>query len=129
MKTAQMTSSKYLKQDDIGDGKLVTVKGFKRENVAQESEPPEMKYLMGFDELEKPLVLNSTNIQLCERAFGSDETDDWIGKKIVLYVDHNVSFGGKVVGGIRVRAPKVKPGAAPEPAKPTVDQFDDDIPF
>ena len=127
MKTSQMTSSKYLKQDDIGDGKLVTVKGFKRENVAQEGEPPEMKYIMGFDELEMPLVLNSTNIQLAERAFGSDETDDWIGKKIVLYVDPNVSFGGKIVGGIRVRAPKGQ-GGKPAP-KPTVDDFDDSIPF
>ena len=129
MKTSQLTSSKYLKQDDIGDGKLCTVKGFKKENVAQEGEPPEHKWLMGFEELDKPLVLNSTNIQLAERAFGSDETDDWIGRQIVLYVDHNVSFGGKIVGGIRVRALKVKPGAAPEPAKPIVDQFDADIPF
>ena len=125
MKTSQMTSSKYLKQDDVGDGKLVTIKGFKRENVAQEGEPPEYKYIMGFEELEKPLVLNSTNIQLAERAMGSDETDEWIGKKLVLYVDPNVSYGGKIVGGIRVRAPKSSK-AAP---KPVVDELADDIPF
>lgn len=124
MKTSQMTSSKYLKQDDIGEGKLVTIAGFKRENVAQEGETPENKWTMTFEELEKPLVLNATNLQLCERACGSDETDDWIGQKIVLYVDPNVSFGGKIVGGIRVRKPKSPAGrvAAPQPT-------DDDIPF
>tara|TARA_R110000868_G_scaffold407530_1_gene689079 strand:- start:328 stop:714 length:387 start_codon:yes stop_codon:yes gene_type:complete len=128
MKTSQMTSSKYLKQDDVGDGKLVTIKGFKRENVAPEGEDQEMKYLMLFNELDKPLVLNATNIQLAERACGSDDTDDWIGKSLVLFVDPNVSFGGKIVGGIRVRAPKIKPGTQPAP-KPTVDPLDEDIPF
>ena len=127
MKTSQMTSSKYLKQDDIGEGKLVTIKGFKKENVAQEGEPPELKWIMGFVELDKPLVLNSTNIQLAERACGSDETDDWIGKSIVLYVDPNVSFGGKIVGGIRIRKPK-SPGAKPQRQTPP-DDFDDSIPF
>ena len=125
MKVSTMTSSKYLKQDDVAEGKLVTIAGFKRENVAQEGEPPEYKYIMGFEELEKPLVLNSTNIQLAERAMGSDETDEWIGKKLVLYVDPNVSYGGKIVGGIRVRAPKSSK-AAP---KPVVDELADDIPF
>jgi hypothetical protein len=120
-----MTSSKYLKQDDIGDGQLFTVKGFKRENVAPEGEAVENKYIMFFDEAEKGLVMNSTNIQLAERAFGSDETDDWIGKKIVAYVDPNVSYGGKIVGGIRLRAPKVKPGSKPAPAA----DDDMDVPF
>ena len=123
MKTSQMTSSKYLKQDDVSEGALFTVKHLQRQNVAQEGEPAENKYVMYFDEAEKGLVMNSTNIQLAERAFGSDETDDWLGKKIVLYVDPNVSFGGKIVGGIRLRAPKSK-----QPAKPAVDDSDD-VPF
>jgi hypothetical protein len=47
----------------------------------------------------------------------------------VLYVDPNVSYGGKVVGGIRVRAPK-KSAAAPPPPPPVSDDLtDDDIPF
>lgn len=124
MKTSQMTSSKYLKQDDIGDGKLVTIAGFKKENVGQEGEPAEHKWTVTFEELDKPLVLNATNIQLAEKACGSDDTDDWIGQKIVLYVDPNVSYGGKLVGGIRIRAPKTK--AKPAPAR---DEIDNDIPF
>lgn len=123
-KVHEMLESKYLKKEDIGEGKLYTVAGFKKENLAQEGEPPEYKWVMRFEEAEKPLVLNSTNIQLCEKAFGSDDTDDWIGKKLVLYVDENVSFGGKIVGGIRVRAQKKA-----KPAAPSVDEFDDGPPF
>jgi hypothetical protein len=50
----------------------------------------------------------------------------------VLYTDPNVSYAGKIIGGIRVRAPKVK-AAAPPPPPPPVDHgaelTDDDIPF
>lgn len=131
-KTSEMRESKFLKQGDVGAGMLLTVEGCSPHNVAKEGAEPEMKWCLTFEESDKPLVLNSTNIQLCERIFGSDDTDVWVGKKIVLYTDPNVSFQGKVVGGIRVRAPKVKPGATKPvaPPPPPVEDLDDsDIPF
>lgn len=119
-KVSQMLESKYLKKDDVGEeGTVCTVKAFARTNVAQEGEPPEHKWLMAFEELEKPMVLNSTNIQLCEKIFGSDDTDDWIGKRLIVYSDPNISFGGKIVGGIRVR--KHSNG---QPRRPAGDDFD-----
>jgi hypothetical protein len=133
-KTSEMRESKFLKQSDIGAGALMTVTGCERHNVAKEGAEPEHKWCLAFEESEKPLVLNSINIQLLEKIFGSDDTDDWIGKRVVLYVDPTVSYAGKVVGGIRVRAPKQanqtaakKPVAPPPPA--TEELADDDIPF
>lgn len=138
-KTSEMRESKFLKQGDIGHAVLWTIHGIEQVNVAKEGADPEIKWGMTFEESDKPLVLNSTNIQLCERIFNSDNTDVWIGKKLVLYVDPNVSFQGKVVGGIRVRAPK-QPAAAsgtpravapppPPPPPPVQELTDDDIPF
>ncbi len=127
MHISKMTESKYLKQDDVGDGKLVTVKGITRTNVAREDDEPEYKYTMAFLETDKPLVLNTTNIQLCARACGSEDTDDWIGKKIVLYTDPNVSYAGKLVGGIRIRAPKNVGQHKPQPMP--VEDDSDSIPF
>ena len=115
-RTSEMRESKFLKKEDVGEGALMTVEGCEQHNVAMQGAEPEMKWCLSFVEADKPLVLNSTNIQLCERVFGSDDTDDWIGKKIVLYTDHNVSFAGKVIGGIRVRAPKVAKLGATKPA-------------
>jgi hypothetical protein len=46
----------------------------------------------------------------------------------VLYTDPNVSYAGKIIGGIRVRAPKKTAAVAPKPA-PVVDINDDEIPF
>lgn len=146
MKTSELKQSKYLKKEDCGDdGILVTITGLKQENVALDGKPEDMKWLISFKEC-KPMVLNGTNSQLIEKALGSDETDDWIGQKIVLYHDENVSFGGELVGGIRCDVTRTKryhakqhsakedsPEAAGVP-KPKgkggkFDDFEDDIPF
>ena len=98
-----MKDSKYCKKEDVGDGIIVTIKSVSQDNLAQEGQPEEIKYILNFREDIKPLVLNWTNIQLCAKATGSEDTDDWSGKKIELYTDDNVSFGGKLIGGIRIR--------------------------
>ena len=130
-KTSEMRESKFLKQSDVGRGALGTIESCVQMNVAKEGAEHEMKWCLTFAELDKPLVLNATNIQLCEKIFGSDDTDHWHGKRIVLYTDPNVSYQGKLVGGIRVRAPK--PTTAPPPPvapAPNPADFDDsEIPF
>lgn len=125
-KTHEMRESNFLKKEDVGRGVLATISGCIKRNVAMEGAAPDHKWCLTFNELEKPLVLNATNIQIAEQIAGSDDTDDWVGVRVVLYVDPNVSYGGKLVGGIRLRAPK--PGAvASAPPPPPVDV--DDIPF
>lgn len=125
-KTSEMRESKFLKKEDVGRGALATIASCVQMNVAMEGATPEQKWCLTFHELEKPLVLNSTNIQLCQVICGSDDTDHWVGKRVVLYTDPNVSYQGKLIGGIRVRAPK--PTAPPPPPPPT-SEADDDIPF
>ena len=133
-RTSEMKESKFLRKEDVGAGALMTVESCEQYNVAKEGALPEMKWCLSFAEADKPLVLNSTNIQLCERIFGSDDTDEWLGHKIVLYTDPNVAYAGKIVGGIRVRAPKAKPTATSKPKRAAVpdavpDPTDDDAPF
>ena len=113
--TSEMRESKFLKQSDIGAGALMTVRGCHQYNVAMQGAEPEMKWCLHFEETEKPLVLNSTNAALCAQITKEEDTDNWTGHKVVLYDDPSISFGGKLVGGIRVRAPKqaAKPGAKP----------------
>ena len=115
-KISDMLPSNYLKQSDFPEDYVVTVRGVERKNIAMDGKPAEYKWLAQFAEYEKPMVLNSTNIQLMAKAIGSDDTDDWIGKQVIVYVDENVSFGGELVGGLRVRKRKQAPAAAPRPA-------------
>ncbi len=134
MKTSELKQSKYLKKEDCGDdGILVTIVRLEQENVALDSQEPDLKWIMHFKEC-KPLVLNGTNTQLIEKALGSDETDDWLGKQIVLFHDENVSFKGELKGGVRCDVSRTKKyharGKPAAPAKPShFDDLKDDVPF
>jgi len=115
-----MKESKYLKKEDVGRGKVVTIDHIDRKDVSLENEPEELKYTLHFKETiaedgkNKPMVLNWTNIQLCAMACGTEETDEWVGKQIEVYDDPNVSFAGKLTGGIRIRAVQ-QVGSQPPP--------------
>jgi len=109
MHVSELKESKFLRKEDCGAGILLTIAEVRQENVAKEGAPEEMRWVMCFKEHEKPMVLNSTNGQIIAQFTGSDVSDGWIGKQVVLYHDPNVSFGGKLVGGIRCRAPR-RPG-------------------
>ncbi len=122
----QMVQSKYLKTSDVPDPVIVTIAGVKQVNVAKDGDAPEMKWVIKFKEFAIPMVLNSTNIHIAAKVLGSDETNDWKGKEIILYTDPNVSFGGQVVGGLRFRGQEKAPVKAA--AKPAADDpFGDDF--
>ncbi len=120
-----MKASKFLKRDEVGRGLLVTIQDVRQENVAKEGAPEELKWCAHFREIEKPIVLNWINLQTVAKIAGDDDSDNWGGQMIVLYDDPNVSFGGKITGGIRIRAPKQGTKAVQE-IEPLVD---DEIPF
>jgi hypothetical protein len=103
-KVSEMLPSSYLKQSDFDENGLIcTVARVEQKNVAREDEPPEHKWVVYFAEFEKAMVLNSTNINGLAKACDSDDTDDWPGKEVVVYVDPTVGFGGKVTGGLRIK--------------------------
>lgn len=113
MHISQLKQSRFLTRAEVGPGALVTIKEVYQDNVAKEGAPEELRWCIAFNELEKPMVLNSTNGQIIAAITKNEDTDGWNGHKVVLYDDPNVSFGGKLVGGIRVRAPRIKAVAAP----------------
>jgi len=133
MNISDLQTSRFLKRSDVGQGALVSIREISQENVAKEGADADMKTCIHFNELEKPLVLNSTNAQIIAKITGYDEDIErnWLNKFIVLYDEPNVSFGGKLVGGIRVRAPK--PGTKLPIIEPRPEgahtQQEDDLPF
>lgn len=118
MNISALKQSNFLTRGDVGPGKLVTIDQIFQENVAKTGAPEELRWCISFLETDKPMVLNSTNGQLIAQITKSDDTDTWPGHKIVVYDDPSVSFGGKLVGGIRVRAPRNQPAQAPKPVAP-----------
>ena len=126
--------SRFLTQSEVDPPVLVTIAGFEEIDVARPGAEPEMRWCIEFRELDKPMTLNTTNAAILGSIFGLGETDDLDqtkGAQIVLYRDPNISFGGKIVGGIRIRAVK---SDYQQPQQPPVEDSpsppnDDDVPF
>lgn len=101
--------SKYLKASDVEDEHpTVTIRHITREEVGQTKDVRPCIY---FEEVEKGVVLNKTNATNISKMYGS-ETDNWIGKKVVLGTAM-VDFQGESKPAIRIWPPKRQ---APKPS-------------
>ena len=107
----------YLKAADL-QGKRVS--GVIRE-VLMEKVGEDQKPVVYFEGKERGLALNKTNSKMIEKIVGSPETEDWTGKRIVMYPTE-VDYQGKQVEAIRIDWP-----ADTRPKKAEVD--DDSISF
>ena len=118
--------SKYLKASDFPQPALLTMHSFTEEKIGDDTKP-----CLWFTEVEKGMILNIVNGGTIEKACGSPNTEDWIGKKIVLF-STQTDFKGERVDCIRCRAPKPQAGVTPAPSLPKVPEpFMDDgtLPF
>jgi arabinogalactan endo-1,4-beta-galactosidase len=91
--------SKYLKAADLKGGSPTVV----IERVEMEMLGDDRKMVVYFQGKQKGLVTNKTNANTIADMYG-DDTDDWIGNKIVL-IEAMVDFQGKTGPAIRIRAP------------------------
>lgn len=118
LKRSDVFKSKYLSKDDLHTPLVLTVKDVAMQTVQNEDGNDDVP-VMEFREDVKPMIVkNQTNWSNLEEAFG-DDTDNWIGKKIEVYVDPNVMFKGKKTGGVRIRIPTgaMNPGVQATPTK------------
>ena len=127
-KLHEMLESKFLKKEDVDPPTLVTITDVKQVNVALADETPELKWAAVFKQFKKPLVLNRTNIQLLAKNLKSEDSEDWLGKNVVLYCDETVTFRGEMIGGVRIRAAKPRPSTREE-HEAAISELEDDIPL
>ncbi len=114
--------AKYLKSEDIGDRRVsVTLDRCEMEQMP--GDKVEIKPVLYFRGKDKGLVLNVTNSNTLEIAYGFD-TDKWLGQVGVLFTV-DVEFSGKRTKGIRIDAAQPEQVAVPEPVASGVD----DLPF
>lgn len=118
MELSQVFESATLKAADL-QGNEPTVK---IANVEMKKFDDGNKLVITFEGKKKALVCNKTNANRIAHAYGTD-TDDWIGKEIVLFVDQ-VDFKGELVDAIRIRTKK-----PPAPQPRNDGGMDDEIPF
>lgn len=130
-------NTRFIQKTDVENsphgGALVTIKEVTEENVALDFQDEKVKYIIHFQENYKPWPPGLEVLEVIKQINGSGNVDDWPGTRLVLFIDPSVKFGGKVLGGIRCRAPK---NQAPQQAEDVVvvqeesdRHTDNDIPF
>ena len=105
-RTGEMKDSPWLASEDLLDldeCKLTIDACLRHRNVEfEQGRKEERVYTLQFKEHPKQLVLNSVNRKTLVAKFGPN-VKLWAGKEILLYVDKNVKFRGRIVYGIRIK--------------------------
>src|SRR5215472_6859054 len=108
MRLGNVFPSEFLKSSDLGGfGQHREYRVRINDVKMWEDQQGNRKLSIGFEKTEKRLLANITNARTIAKAFG-DETDAWIGKTVILFVQM-VDFKGDSVEAIRVRVPPVPP--------------------
>ena len=92
----------------------LTIASVEEEDVAKRHSPVNLKHVVHFEESSKSLVLGWVVAEQIGKVLGSLDMDDWIGKKITLFLDPTVTYNGERVGGIRIRPVSPERGDAHE---------------
>lgn len=114
MKSGEVYPSKYLKAEELDEEITLTIKKVVLEEMESKEGRSQEKPVAYFKEISKGLVVNKTNWSIIAKQHG-DESDEWAGKQVTLFVMDVEAFG-EMVSAIRVKPPRVtkgKPAAAP----------------
>ena len=99
---------KYMRSDDISGvqkefGIVAEITDFTEADVSRSDDPQsEVKPVIHFSGDLKPMVLNTTNLNMVLSLFKTDREDQIIGQRIGIYVDDRVAYQGKLVKGLRL---------------------------
>lgn len=107
-------NSSYIGGWTFEDGdKTFTIKDVQPMMVRNEkNQSGEEKMCIIFEEIDKPMVLNSTNNETITKVIGSGLFDDWIGQRITIGTERIRAFGD-VWDAVRVRPEKPTPAGEP----------------
>lgn len=108
--------SEVIRYVDLGDREFtLRIKKIQKGKVTGSGGKASGKAMIWFEGREKPLAAGTTILSTIASLYGND-TRKWPGKDITIYPDHGVVFGGKTVGGVRVRThvPKQAPTTGPQ---------------
>ena len=110
---AYVGDAQYLKKEDLSDPVDTELLWVKEEKVTAPGKGTTTRLVADFEGLSKGLVLNTANCETLAEMTGTDDPNEWKDVAVQLYVDPDVTYGGKKVGGIRIR----KPAPVPLPSK------------
>jgi hypothetical protein len=107
MKVNDAFPTRFLQTTTIKTKPIVaTISHVEMETVGQGADQKQ-KPVIHFEDGHKPLIANKTNFLALADALG-DDTDEWSGHKVKVYVART-QYGGKPTDGLRVQPIVPKP--------------------
>ena len=103
----------YLKKEDVSEPIDTTLLWVKEEKVTTPGKGTKTRLVAYFEGLSKGLVLNTANAETLAELAGTDDYEKWADTPVLLCVDPDVTYGGKKIGGIRIRRPAPLPVPVP----------------
>ena len=109
------TKSKFLKKEDVGEaGVDLIIAGFEYQDVGKDDDVETKLVINWTDKNYHPMVCNKENGSRLKMTLKTDDTDQMIGRAVNVYSDPYVAFGGKTVGGLRIRTAKSAAPVSPQ---------------
>ena len=123
MQISKYRKSKWLKKEDVmelsAEQQIATVQAVVEEQVGDDVKP-----VVYFKGIEKGWAANMTGLEALAEMAESQDTEDFIDVRVQIYVDPDVRYAGKRVGGIKIRPAPLSKGP-----KGPGDDFDDSVPY
>ena len=85
-----------------GEDMILTIKNISQEEVTGPNNQKQICVVAHFDEKQKPMIFNKTNMKVITKLYKTPYIEDWKGKKIRIYATE-VKFGKELVDALRVR--------------------------
>lgn len=142
MKVSEMFPRRFLRGQDMTKSLLILINGIEEQELrAGPNKPAERAYVMFFDDVSngKParlsgvaytprkghaLVLRGALAKQIATILGTDETDEWRGRDVVIYTEA-ATVSGKPMQIMRARAPRrTTPPATQTPTAATAGSND-----
>ena len=107
--------AQYLKKEDLSEPVDAELLFVKEEKVTAPGKDTKTRLVAYFNGQSKGLVLNTANCEILAQITGTDDPNGWEDVALQLYVDPDVKYGGKKIGGIRIRKLVTVPVSNPVP--------------
>ena len=106
---ADLMPSRFFKTEDVAEKPVtLTIKSIGREDVTfGGSDKPESHTLIHFEETDKVMIAKKDVLLALKDKFGTPSA--CAGQLVELFRDPDIKFGGKKVGGLRLRQPGGSP--------------------
>lgn len=102
----------YIGEADFepGEEKVLTIASINSKETIVTNEGKSTKAVVHWVEKEKSMILNVARAKAIQKVTGTPYMDEWVGKKVQLYIDNKVKAFGEIVSAVRVRpfAPRVQ---------------------